>query len=55
MNLCIVHDVSEHHLFKGMSGCIESHETLLEMEKQPVVIVQYQQKVIVKVSSNELK
>ncbi|KAM3720040.1 Regulator of chromosome condensation [Dirofilaria immitis] len=34
---------------RGMSGCIESHETLLEMEKQPVVIVQHQQKVIVKI------
>ncbi|KAL3993778.1 Regulator of chromosome condensation (RCC1) repeat family protein [Acanthocheilonema viteae] len=38
---------------RGMSGCIESHETLLEMEKQPVVIVQYQQKVIVKIAAGE--
>ncbi|MCP9261344.1 Regulator of chromosome condensation [Dirofilaria immitis] len=38
---------------RGMSGCIESHETLLEMEKQPVVIVQHQQKVIVKIVAGE--
>ncbi|EJD73936.1 CBR-RAN-3 protein [Loa loa] len=38
---------------RGMSGCIESHETLLEMEKQPVVIVQHQQKVIVKIAAGE--
>lgn len=43
--------IESNHSFKGMSGCIESHETLLEMEKQPVVIVRHQQKVIVKVSS----
>lgn len=38
---------------RGMSGCIESHETLLEMEKQPVVIVQHHQKVIVKIAAGE--
>uniref|UniRef100_A0A915PY75 Regulator of chromosome condensation n=1 Tax=Setaria digitata TaxID=48799 RepID=A0A915PY75_9BILA len=38
---------------RGMSGCIESHETLLEMEKHPVVIVQHQQKVIVKIAAGE--
>ncbi|VDN06182.1 unnamed protein product [Thelazia callipaeda] len=38
---------------RGMSGCIESHETLLEMEKHPVIIVQHQQKVIVKIAAGE--
>ncbi|VDK75346.1 unnamed protein product [Onchocerca ochengi] len=38
---------------RGMSGCIESHETLLQMEKQPMVIVQHQQKVIVKIAAGE--